>query len=47
MKSRSLLFLSGWVVLSLTLLGLTISCIVPEGYGHRGWHEGGEWHERG
>ncbi len=50
MKSRSLLFLSGWVVLGLTLLSLSISCIIPRGEGHRGgWHGGGggQWHERG
>jgi hypothetical protein len=48
MRSHRFVMVSGWVILGLTLIGLSVSCIVPEGEGHRGqWHGGGEWHERG
>jgi hypothetical protein len=46
-RSHRLVTLSGWVILSLTLIGLTVSCIVPEGGRRGGWHGDGEWHERG
>jgi hypothetical protein len=54
MDPRRLLLASGWVVLGLALLGMTISCIFPDqrrgGWGGGGgWHDGrgGGWHERG
>jgi hypothetical protein len=51
MKSHCLFRLTGWAVLSLALLGLSVSCIMPGGWGGRrgGWGGGerGGWHQRG
>jgi hypothetical protein len=45
MKSRSFLLATSWVVLSMVLLGLTVSCIFPGQERHGYYHGGGGWHD--
>jgi hypothetical protein len=50
MKARSFFLMSGWAVLSVLLLSLTVSCIFPDGGGRRGgggWHNHEHYGERG
>jgi hypothetical protein len=49
MKPRLSFAFASWILVSLVVLGITVSCIYPEGGGRRGgggWNRGGGWGHR-
>jgi hypothetical protein len=54
MKPRLSFHIASWILFSLVVLGITVSCIYPDGGGRRGggwgggggWHHGGDWGRR-